>query len=113
MDNKTVLDKVIEKASECVLELISEDLKMIILFGSYARGDYSEESDIDIAVLVNGDRETADRYMEKLVRLSADIDLDNMVVVNFICLPYSEYAEKKGYYPFYRNIESEGRVLYG
>ena len=93
-------------------KLLQDDLKEIILFGSYARGDYTEESDIDIAVLVGCDRKKANKYKEELVEFSAELDLKNLVVVNFVCLPYGEYEEKKSYYPFYSNIAKEGRVLY-
>lgn len=34
-------------------------------------------------------------------------------VVNFACLPYDEYIEKKAWYPYFSNIEKEGQVLYG
>ncbi|MBR1477053.1 MAG: nucleotidyltransferase domain-containing protein [Lachnospiraceae bacterium] len=93
--------------------MISDDLKKIILFGSYARGDYTEESDIDIAVLLNCEREESAKYKSGLVALSAEMDLENMTVVNFTCIPYSEFNARKGYYPFYANIEREGKVLYG
>ena len=105
--------KIIEsEAVNRIPKLIPEDLKEIILFGSYARGDYTEESDVDIAVLVGCDREETTKYKEGLVELSAELDLKNLVVVNFVCLPYKEYEEKKSYYPFYSNIAKEGRVLY-
>ena len=34
-------------------------------------------------------------------------------VVNFVCLPYAEFMQKKSWYLYFRNIESEGEVLYG
>ena len=35
-----------------------ENIQRIILYGSYARGDYSATSDVDIVALVDGERET-------------------------------------------------------
>ena len=111
-----VQDKFVEnnvfKSAKRILEIMPGDLKRIILFGSYARGDFTEESDIDIAVLVMCDRKETRKYKDKLVALSAEIDLENMVVVNFLCLPYLEFNERKAYYPFYANIEKEGKVIY-
>ena len=108
-----VIEKIEMETRERVTKLVRDDLKKIILFGSYARGDYTEESDIDIAVLVDCNREETAKYKDGLVVLSADLDLKNMVVVNFICLPYHEFNQRKAYYPFYSNIEAEGKVLYG
>lgn len=108
-----ILEKISSETAIAVPRMINEHLKQIILFGSYARGDYTEESDIDIAVLVDCDRAETSRYRKDLVRLSSEMDLKNMVVVNFVCLPYEEFNEKKSYYPFYANIEKEGKVIYG
>ena len=48
--------------------------RLIILYGSYARGDYTENSDIDILVVAdNLPRDPRDAY-EKLVRLIIDDD---------------------------------------
>lgn len=42
----------IKKIKDLILKLI-ENTENIILFGSYARGNATEESDIDFAVLIN------------------------------------------------------------
>ena len=34
-----------------VRRILGKNLKQVILYGSYARGDYTEDSDIDIMVL--------------------------------------------------------------
>ena len=108
-----VLDGIVSESASRISEMMSDELGRIILFGSYARGDYTEESDIDIAVLARCSRSETAKYKADLVALSAEMDLKNMVVVNFICLPETEFNERKGYYPFYANIEREGKVIYG
>ena len=96
-----------------IKDLIKEDLNKIILFGSYARGDNNSDSDIDVAVMINSDRDRISEYSRGLVSISTDIDLNHMVVVNFICLPEREFEARKSIYPFYNNIDREGVVLYG
>lgn len=108
-----LINKIISETQKKLLELLNDDLEKVILFGSCARGDYTDESDIDIAVLLSCERQASAKYKSSLITLSAEMDLKNMVVVNFICIPYGEYMEKKGYYPFYANIEREGKVIYG
>ena len=108
-----IIEKITAETAQRVPKLIQDNLRRIILFGSYARGDYTEESDIDIAVLVECDRQDTLKFKDGLVALSAEMDLENRVVVNFVCLPYQEFNEKKEYYPFYANIEKEGKVIYG
>ena len=109
----SILDTVKRKSVDEVSAVLKDHLQKMILFGSYARGDYSSESDIDIAVLVSDDREGSTKYQPELVSISSKIDLESMAVVNFICLPLKEFDERKSYYPFYSNIEKEGEVIYG
>lgn len=111
--NDDILEIIKNETLSQVRDIAKDDLKQIILFGSCARGDYTEESDIDIAVLVDGDRSEAERFRDALVMLSAKLDLIYMVVVNYICLPKDEFDDKKDYYPFYSNIAKEGMVIYG
>ena len=39
-------------------EIYRRELKAVILYGSYARGDYTESSDIDIMILVDSSEDT-------------------------------------------------------
>lgn len=93
--------------------MMKNDVKEIILFGSCARGDYDAESDIDIAILMNCDRRDSEKYSKGLSKIAADIDLREFSVVSFLCIPSSEYDERKSWYPLYHNIEAEGVRIYG
>ena len=90
-----------------------EDVRGIILYGSCARGDYSPDSDIDIAVLIDENRSLSDTITETLSSIATELAMKYFAVVNCIFIPYNEYLEKKAWYPFYRNIAKEGDILYG
>ncbi len=92
--------------------IIRDDCRQIILYGSYARGDYTEDSDVDIAILTDSNREEAKKYNSQLDDLSTQIGMDTLLIVNFVCLPYKEYLEKKSWYPFFMNIAKDGVTLY-
>jgi predicted nucleotidyltransferase len=51
----------------------SFDYKRIILFGSYAKGNFNEDSDIDIAVVFSDYANRADRQFE-LMKLTRNVD---------------------------------------
>ena len=55
-----------------ILEILKEDTVSIILYGSVARGTATEESDVDIAVLIRQQipRETREMLDDFLFRLS-------------------------------------------
>ena len=117
MKDLTLTDKEIEIAKEEIVEktqnLLKADLVKIILYGSCARGDYNADSDIDIALLTKCDRDDAKKYSNGLGYIATDFAMKYYQVVNFVCLPYDEFQEKKDWYPYFRNIEQEGHVLYG
>ena len=91
--------------------ITKNDLESVILYGSYARGDYDYQSDIDIAVLLKCNRMEMKAYTDALADFMVDLNLAYDVLVSFCCIPYNEFVEKKNVLPYYKNIEQEGVKL--
>lgn len=108
-----VIDKIKTDSVTMVSSLMGDDLKKVILYGSCARGDYTDDSDIDIALLTDSDRMTARKYDDSLASIATDLAMKYLSVVNFVVLPSREYDEKKSWYLFFHNIDQEGTILYG
>lgn len=106
------LSEVEETTVREIPALMKDDCEKIILYGSFARGDYTLDSDVDIAILTKSDRDKARRFDPDIDEIAASIGIKTMMIVNYICLPIKEFEEKKGWYPFFMNIASDGRVLY-
>lgn len=102
----TDVDAVIQEATRRLIE--APHPQKIILFGSYARGDFDQGSDLDLLVIVP---DTRDRFAE-IVRLSTILaplrfPIDLMV--------YSAHdVEERGHLPgsALRWALEEGRILY-
>ena len=92
-----------------VPRLLGDDLNSIILFGSCARGDYDEDSDIDVAVLTHSGTD----YHKSLCDVSYDAMENENAVLNFICISDAEFQDKNAWYPFYKNIRTQGVKWYG
>ena len=86
-------------------------IKSIILYGSYARGDYDSESDIDITAVVSGNREELQEKLKLVWDESAEIGLENDVVVSPTVIPEDEYEQYRNVLPYYRYISMEGRKI--
>ena len=56
-----------------VIHLLQKNVYKIVLYGSYARGDFTEESDIDILILLNCSKEQVMMYRKQVSRLSSRI----------------------------------------
>lgn len=86
----------------------TSDPEKIILFGSHARGDANEDSDLDLLVIIDGVQELraeSIRMRRALRGLLVPVDL---------VLASSEQIERLGNEKsfVYRNALAEGRVLY-
>ena len=107
------IDRANEYLTSKVPSVMKNDLRRIILYGSCARGDFKEDSDIDIALLTGCGRMDAKKYDDKLMDVVTDIAMDTGAIVQYVCIPEDEFEEKKSWYGYFRNINREGIVLYG
>ncbi len=93
-------------------EIYREDLRQIYLYGSYARGDYDSESDIDLVAVVDGDRADLQRKLRGVWAMAAELGLEYDVMVSPTVIPKSEFERFADVLPYYRNIRTEGVLLY-
>ncbi|GHV91690.1 nucleotidyltransferase [Spirochaetia bacterium] len=83
----------------------------IVLFGSYARGDNKDNSDIDILIIMNhleNEREITGLLYKSLLHEDITIPID------FLAIDHDKYNKLKnrtGY--IYKTIEQDGQILYG
>lgn len=89
-------------------EVYGERLAEVILYGSYARSDNDEQSDIDIAAIVNGDRIVLQNELKKVWEEAAELSLEYDVIISPTVIPLNEYIKYKSTLPYYRNISREG-----
>lgn len=111
--NDLVINNAMKDFVEMVQVRIGSDVKQCRLYGSCARGDYDEFSDIDVILLTGCNRKEAEKYTDILIDIVTELAMKYYVVINALCVPYSEYEQKKSWYDFFANIEREGRVIYG
>lgn len=106
-------DREVRKIITDVTKKIIEKYKPIkvILFGSYAYGEPTEESDIDLLIIKNTDKRPVDRWVEvkRLLR-------DNSRTIPITPLVYTkkEIEERIAIKDFFvKEIFEKGEVLYG
>lgn len=95
---------------ESVLNIMGDRVVRIMLYGSAARGTALEDSDVDIALLVN---ESMDSEMEdKLSDIIVDMNLKYDKVFSVIDIEFEKFCKWGNVMPFYQNINKEGIVLW-
>ena len=103
----------IEQYVSEIRKIYGTHLRQIILYGSYARGDYGADSDIDIMILLDIPDMEIKEYGQNLSYMTYDFNLDNDLDIKPIAKNEAHFRKWCVNYPFYANIEKEGVVLYG
>lgn len=113
MCTKSELQIVLKKVERAAKQLYGEKLDKIILYGSYARGDHTEESDIDIMVILNCEAGEIKKLRSVTAEMSSDISLEQEVFLSILLRDKKHYENNLDCLPLYRNIAEEGVAVYG
>lgn len=106
------IKSLLQKYVRGINHILQEKLYAVILYGSYARGDYREDSDIDIMILVNMTEEGIQKIREEVSYFTYDFNMEYDLELMPIIKSIGHYNYWKGVYPFYQNIDKEGVKLY-
>ena len=82
MCSQQTLNKILELLCGRLSELLGASMQDVILFGSYARNEASNDSDIDIMILSDLDRVAIATLQWKIGEIAGDILLDYDVLVS-------------------------------
>lgn len=92
-----------------ILHRVAPDAK-VILFGSEARGDARPDSDIDLLILLDGDKLTLEKE-EKVTMPLYELELKTGIAISPMVVLKKIWENRPFKTPFYINIVNEGVVL--
>lgn len=107
------LHQVLKKVKNAAKQLYGDKLDKIILYGSYARGNHTDESDIDIMIVLNGDADDIRKMRGLTAEMASDISLEQEVFLSILLRDRKHFEENRDFLPFYQNIAREGITVYG
>ena len=113
---KNEIKDILEEYVKGLIEVVGENLKQVILYGSYARGEQlkdNEVSDIDIMILVDATEQEIKNIQKKVLDYSYDLDLQYDILLSPIVESTQNYNSRVKYIQFYKNVEKEGVILNG
>lgn len=111
MCTKQQLENIKYEVSNIYRQVYGANIVKIVLYGSYARGDYDNQSDIDVTAIVTGDRETLQEKLKIVWDIVAELGFENDIVISPTVIPENEYEKYKHVLPYYMNIEKEGVAI--
>ncbi len=101
---------VVNSLKEQLLAELEGEIRSIVLFGSVARGETTEDSDIDILIITDAPLET----MQRIDKISYHIDLENGVFTQLVFFTTQGFEKETITYRSYfsSDVISQGIVLY-
>ena len=100
-----------DKYQEEVRQIYGTHLKKVVIYGSYARGDQKEDSDIDLMIFTDLSDEAISKSRSALSNCTYDFNWDNQVEIVPIVVSEKHFDYWKNAYVFYMNVDKEGKVL--
>ena len=107
MCNRNELNIILSKVAVKSKEVFGEKLDSVILYGSYARGDYDSESDIDVMIIADINADEIRNYEKLLFDYSFEMDLKYEIVLSILIKDKKTFEQWKEL-PFYKNVIREG-----
>lgn len=100
--------KVERELDRIVNRLRSLDPERIVLYGSFARGDFHEGSDIDLIVILN----TEERFIDRIGRALQVVGVEDFDIEPLVYTPaeYEDMRQRRT--ALIQSVEREGKVLY-
>ncbi|OGG54648.1 MAG: hypothetical protein A3F84_13795 [Candidatus Handelsmanbacteria bacterium RIFCSPLOWO2_12_FULL_64_10] len=106
---KSIHEKTAREFAAEAVEALGEHIYSIVLYGSVVRGEASDESDIDVLVIGDGQSGAEDRVLD----ISYEIDLRNRTATSiFYSTPEDFERRLKLGSPFIEDVLSAGKVLH-
>ena len=111
--NNPHIDAMLKKVIHATKNTLGEKLNKVILFGSYARGDFDSTSDVDIFVLADIPHEETNIWCNTIDDQLSDLWFDYDLLVSIHLTSKSMFDRYYQVMPYYQNVINEGVELHG
>ncbi|MBI5964837.1 MAG: nucleotidyltransferase domain-containing protein [Chloroflexi bacterium] len=105
----TNIQKILKQFKQSLTRLYGDRIRRIYLFGSYARGDYEDGSDLDVLIVLDTFR-FHNTEISRTADLVSDLSLQYLITVSPMFMRERDWISGKK--PLLRNVKNEGIKLY-
>lgn len=105
-----LIDGMREELIHGLTDIFQDNISMIILYGSAARNEATNESDIDIAIIIKNEMDNQTK--KRFISWAADMDIRYEKVFSIVDIQEDKMKKWESVLPFYQNIRKEGIVLW-
>ena len=114
MCKKSGLNHITSSVSDGAKKIFGDKLRSVILYGSYARGDYDSTSDVDIFLLLDIPKEQLWKYRDPVSDMTSRLSLedDDCTTISVHKQDTETFEQYRNVLPFFKNVLNEGVLLY-
>lgn len=104
-------NRILTEIEKGLKDIYGTYLRKIVLYGSYARGEQTKGSDLDVMVLLDMEKGKIKKYSEQVLDLSVDLTTRYGVVVSIQEHNIDFFNNWVDTLPFFSNVDREGVEL--
>jgi len=97
--------EILKEFREKIQSIYGDRLKDLILYGSWARGQATDDSDIDVVVVLKG-KIKAGEEIDRMIDAITDLNLKHNILLSVYPVSEQDYANLQS--PILMNIRREG-----
>ena len=105
---QTNITDIMHQFASSLRKLLGNTLDSVIVYGSYARGDYSELSDIDVMILVTLTEEKIKKISDEISDMAFEYLMKFGVDISPVVTNIDHFNYWVDNLPYYRNVRDEG-----
>lgn len=113
MQNSRDLNDVIQSYITEVKQLLGKDFLRAYIYGSYARGEYSDdnESDLDIAIFTNRSANEFYLLLNQISEITFEFNVKYHVMLSPVFQNEQDFHRMIKVLPYFQNIQKEGVAI--
>ena len=104
----TIISDILLGFSRKIKKMLGNNLSKIIVYGSYARGDYHKNSDVDVMILSRLSESEIRKIASDIYDIAYDIELEEGIHISVVIKNEEQFEYWADTLPFYRNVSEEG-----
>ena len=105
--------EILEAFTNEMQKIFGKSLKKIILYGSYARGDFKVNSDMDLMILTSLSDDEIKEFENKVYDMAFEYEMTFGILISVNVKNEDHFYYWLGALPYYDNVKKEGIVLAG
>ncbi len=105
MPHQATIGKTVNKFKKEIEKLYHQRLKQVILYGSWARGEATTESDIDLLIVLDGEVQPG-QEIDRMIDIITEINLSDSVLLSVYPISQENFVTLNN--PLLLNVRREG-----